>query len=479
MYGSFLIGKCMNMKHIENRQILITSILCFLCFGFISCKKDWFDIKSKKNITVLSTLRDFEMLLDDYYTMTIGSPAIGEVSGDGYYTTEDAWATLSSDIASFNVQKNAYTWTKQYLNTEVSDWNMSYKVIFNCNLVLEGLVKIERTMENREQYDRIRGNALFHRGRAYFELSQVFTPPYNAESDSEFGLPFKESTDVSEKLQRSTIYQTYDKIEADFKVAAELLPDKAFPVSRGSKAACWGFLARIEMIRENYVEALMYVDKTLEIYNSLLDFNTISSDVPNLGLFNDEVIFHTQMITLQLTFYPGFSFIDSALFNKYEDNDLRKSVYFIVEPTGIIFKGMYNFQISQFAGLATDEMYLMKAEACARTNKISESMIALNDLLLHRYKKNSDGTTTLVKRIAFNEKEALEIIIEERRKELLKRGIRWMDLRRFNREQRFAVTLNRAIGGKIYTLLPNSEKYAFPIPDDEISFSNIPQNPGW
>ena len=55
--------------------------------------------------------------------------------------------------------------------------------------------------------------------------------------------------------------------------------------------------------------------------------------------------------------------------------------------------------------------------------------------------------------------------------------MRWEDLRRLNKEPRFATTLQRVSKGTTYTLAPNDPKYTFPIPDIEITLSGIPQNP--
>jgi len=73
--------------------------------------------------------------------------------------------------------------------------------------------------------------------------------------------------------------------------------------------------------------------------------------------------------------------------------------------------------------------------------------------------------------------EALEIILQERRKELVFRGLRWFDLKRLNKDPRFAVTLKRVIEDKEYILPPNDNKYLFPIPSAVIEMTGIKQNP--
>jgi len=70
----------------------------------------------------------------------------------------------------------------------------------------------------------------------------------------------------------------------------------------------------------------------------------------------------------------------------------------------------------------------------------------------------------------------LQLIIEERKKELVFRGLRFTDLRRLNKEDA-GITLNRIVNGREYKLLPNSLRYTLPIPDDAIAGSQIVQNP--
>ena len=124
-----------------------------------------------------------------------------------------------------------------------------------------------------------------------------------------------------------------------------------------------------------------------------------------------------------------------------------------------------------FGGLATDEVYLIKAECLARKGQVSESISVLNQLLIKRWK-----TGTFIPLTAINAQDALSKILTERRKELVFRGIRWTDLKRLNRENA-NISLTRTLNGQTFTLLPNELRYVFPIPDDELSQSNIQQNP--
>ncbi|MOA51075.1 SusD family protein [compost metagenome] len=71
---------------------------------------------------------------------------------------------------------------------------------------------------------------------------------------------------------------------------------------------------------------------------------------------------------------------------------------------------------------------------------------------------------------------ALDVVLKERRKELLFRGLRWTDLRRLNLDPTTARTPKRELDGKIYTIEPNSPNYVYPFPDNVIQLAGLIQN---
>ncbi|WP_343609398.1 RagB/SusD family nutrient uptake outer membrane protein [Chryseobacterium oranimense] len=113
----------------------------------------------------------------------------------------------------------------------------------------------------------------------------------------------------------------------------------------------------------------------------------------------------------------------------------------------------------------------MAAECKIRLNRVEEGMNDLNNLLIKRWK-----TGTFVPITANSQAEALDIVLKERRKELLIRGLRWPDLKRYNRDGA-NITLTRTVKGQTYTLPPNDLRYAIAIPEDIITLSGMPQNP--
>ncbi len=116
-------------------------------------------------------------------------------------------------------------------------------------------------------------------------------------------------------------------------------------------------------------------------------------------------------------------------------------------------------------------MYLIRSEAHARAGRVTEAMDDLNALMITRW-NNSEPFPLFT---ATDQADALSKILTERRKELYGRGLRWMDIKRLNKEGA-NITLKRMINGQTYTLAPNADYYALPLPADIIKLTGIPQN---
>jgi hypothetical protein len=176
-------------------------------------------------------------------------------------------------------------------------------------------------------------------------------------------------------------------------------------------------------------------------------------------------------LSMVTSFLGGSLTIDTILLKSYAENDLRKQAYFGKRNDTDAFIGSYTGVPLWFTGLAVDELYLIKAESACRLHQLPISLEALNQLLISRY----DLTFETIE-IA-DQKLLLERILEERRKELFFRGLRWSDLKRLNREPEFAKVLKRKVNGEEYELPPNSNLYVLPIPYKSILQSGLEDNP--
>ncbi len=446
-------------------QLILVSLLLITS----SCKKQWLDEKPDKKLVVPQTLPDLQALLDNTsFVFNNFQPTLGEIGSDDYYISYPDWQALYT-----NTENNAYIWSKDIYNNEsVSDWMLPYQRIFYENYMLETIEKIPVNGDNLSNWNNVKGSSLYGRGFDLYSLADLFEMPFDSSTaDTDPGLQLRLHSDINERIGRSTVMQTYSQIITDLKASIFLLPDLPAYKTRPSKSAAYAMLARTYLSMGAYALSIKYADSCIALQPTLLDYNTldVNSQFP-FSIFNEEVIYHA-VINYYNILSNYVAIVDSTIFRSYDDNDLRKFLFIDTTDGYPRFKGGYEGYIG-FAGIATDEMYLVSAECNARLGNITTAMDRLNSLLITRWK---DGT--FIPFTATTIDEALRIILNERRKELIFRGLRWTDLRRLNKDPRFAITLTRYLNGDIYSLPPNDNRYVYPIPDKEIQISGIEQNP--
>ena len=450
-------------------KIFFLGVLIFSTWALVSCDKNEFlDKKPNTSLVVPGTLDDCQKLLSYYNVMNL-TIDYGETSTCEYYLLDyNSWQSLPIQY------RNMYIWQSDIYEGVIDQsipWNDSYRQILTSNVVFETLTKITQTSSNQSQWDIVKGAAHFFRGFAYFDLAQIFCLPYDeSTTDKDLGLPLRLSADVNEIKPRSNLKETYDLIINDLLLAADLLPNSIHYDyrNRPSKPAALALLSRLYLTMRDYDMALKYADESLQLYNELMDFN----DIIDFNRAMTEVLFQSQLGNghIVLSYRSPFTIIDPSLYNSYSDYDLRKTRFFRMVD-GYPRRNMsYNGTIYGFGGLATDELYLTKAECLARKNELEGALYIINQLLEKRY---ITGTFTPI--VSNNKEELLDMILLERRKELCFRGLHWQDIRRLNKEGA-NITLTRTLNGQTYSLLPNSSKYALPIPPGEILFSGISQN---
>src|SRR5690606_13863746 len=184
-----------------------------------------------------------------------------------------------------------------------------------------------------------------------------------------------------------------------------------------------------------YDAAERYADSCLTLYNKLVDYNTLDrSAAAPFSNTNDELIY-SAMTFGSYNFTAGSrgspARIAEELIDMYEVDDLRLALFFTEDPDGKRWKKRgYGGQAYPFTGLATDEIYLIKAECMARRNEVAQAIEILNTLRRHRF----DNTKPFVQVDAADGEEALQKVLDERRRELVWRCLRWQDIKRLNLE---------------------------------------------
>ncbi|MGN6421329.1 MAG: RagB/SusD family nutrient uptake outer membrane protein [Pseudobacter sp.] len=416
-------------------------------------------MKSDQSRSAISSLKDLQAILNNSYLWGICG-AMSNDAGDEYYISEGRYPNL------WGGQQEVYTWEDPGVTI---DWANNFQRIYPFNVVLQELDKVKGG--SQQERDQIKAQALCHRAFFFFDLAQVYCPPYHTTTVSLPGLPLRMVADVEATTPRSTVGETYERIITDLKEAADKLSVGRPTPDKIDKTTALGMLARAYLAMGDYPNAGIYADKYLAIKSTLVDYNTVDKVMrAPFGVSNPEIAHY--VLKESIACYPE-TYVDSTLYDSYEDGDLRKPIFFEENPDGTHrFKGSYAFEdFSHYAGVATDEMYLIRAECYARAGKAFEAMQDLNSLMEKRW-----DAATFTPFMATDATAALQLILQERRKELIFRGTRWSDLRRLNLEGA-NITLTRKINNRTYTLPPNDYRWVFLVPLEVMNMNSWPQNP--
>lgn len=429
---------------------------------------DFLDIKSDPTLLSPNSLENLQGLLDDAVSMNFATNSFAEASADDYFLTSDNFNSLDQD------SRNIYTWSN-YLYSFDNDWAKSYNVVYNSNVVLDHLQKIERSTENQSIWDNIKGSALFFRANSYLYTLWTYCKAYDEKTaTSDLGIVLRENSDPTIESYRSSLNEGYDVVINDLKKAIRLLPTNSEHVMRPSKKSAYGVLARVFLSMRKYEEAFTYADSVLMLHPEVLDYNNeqhvASEDDFPFQRFNQETIFYSEQLPYATTLY--YALIDTTLYASYDDDDIRKKAFFRQDAENYVnFKGSYANNTNLFSGLTSAEMYLVRAECAARLGKTGDAIRDLEYLLKRRYSSQNFSVNANL-----STNELVTLILSERRKELVMRGLRWIDIKRLNVEG-FEIVLKRKIDGETDELHPNDAMYALPIPNDIVLISGIQQNP--
>lgn len=434
---------------------------------WMGCKK-FLDEKPNGKLVVPNTVASMQSLLDNHNLLNQKEVNVPITSCDDFQLSTANWLSLNQYV------RNLHTWSREnaFEPGNGGIWATLYGRIYQANVVLDGIDEVNDRAQNLQEWQNVKGQALFLRARTYFDLLQIWAKPYDTQTAAtDLGVPLRLDANFNTPSVRATVANGYERMLLDLRAAARLLPIHPIHAIRPSKPAAYAFLARTHLVMQQVDSALYYTELALQLKSNLMDYNggegVVNATNNAFVRFNPEVIFDTYLP------YPSAlqkGDIDPALYTAYHSNDLRKTMYHRTATAVGVFRGSYSGYGFLFNGVATDELYLMKAECLARRGDAHAAINTLNALLFKRFK-----TGTYVPLVATNAQEALAMVLLERRKEMVFRGWRWMDVRRLNK-MGANITMRRNLDGREYILAPNSSAYALPIPEDIINMTGMPQN---
>lgn len=427
------------------------------------------DEKPRSSLAILETLDDFKAVIQNEVRMNSVYPFCFDYASDYFYLEEGDFNAIDE------TGRFAYIW--EGYPAHVNNWNQGYVVVYDANVVLDGVDEAVLGSWSEKDRKEVKGSAFFFKAYSLHYLVSIFASAYEpGKSEDKLGIPLRLTSDINEKIERATLEDTYRHIEELLLKATELLPLTTKELTLPSKEAAWAVLARHYLNMQDYEKAEAYADSCLLFNDVLLDYNLLDTSATNSQFpeLNKEVIFHANKGDFSGMLLTSRAKVDTSLLDLYAQNDLRKKLYFKNNEDGSSgFYGDYTGKLGTvtFSGIARDEIYLIAAESSIRIGNIEKGGTILNELLKNRMENYHPLHLS-------NSFDALELVLNERQKSLAFRsGLRWMDLKRLNLDESTKTTLYRKIGDDTYVLEPNSPRYVFKIPENVIAISGIEQNP--
>jgi len=441
----------------KNKLLLIAGLLTL---AFSSCKLDSNPTDAVTTASLTSTSDGLLNAVNGAYSLFKDHVAFNGTSDDNnmylrqYYQMSDfasddvvcAQVTTDPLFLSFSLDHSPSQTNARYF------WFISYKIINDCNTVIELGEKQSNPSVATQQ---LIGECYFLRAFCHFNLARLFAKPYTVDPTAAGIILRTSSTDNPQKA-RATVKEVYESITADATKAATLM-NQPRGVTYATKEAAWALLSRVALYQEDNDNAISWATKVISsgkfTESSASAFPTLFANAAT----NPETIFCIAFTALDD--YGKFGSIASQYYSNgnsgwgeeyasvplrtlyaQHPEDIRTSyIVPLKDSTGTIQKknGIDIYYISKFSGQSgsptlsspvmfrLSEMYLNRAEAEA---KLGQSGTALADVDVIR--QNRGLQSSLYNGAVPNNSSALNVVLQERRLELAFEGHRTFDVYR-------------------------------------------------
>ncbi len=414
-------------------------VLFSLIFITTSCEEDLslFPTDSIAAEEGFNNVSDFESAVKGIYSGFRRSGYYGATSGAAsiYFIPDVISDDVIINANGRRSRESFYDWRYDEDNSSETFWLSAYKVIQRANLILENIDKLEDGADKNN----IMGEALAARAIAHFDLAKLYADlPANPATGS-LGIPYVTSTDSGLTPERNSLSDTYASILADFNQALGLINDQN-GVGRLNKSAVGALLSRVYLYMGDYQNVITALANVSSSYGEVSrdNFLNVWKDATEEGVLWKIKVTEPDGVNLGVAWLQespdGIRSeynVDYAFFNLYQDNDIRKSVYFETSPfAGVDYNHIVKYR-GRFTGDANvvdakavrySEVLLNAAEAYAELGQDAQALDVLDDLRSNRYSNFvSLGETGQALKDA---------IALERRLELAFEGHRFFDLKR-------------------------------------------------
>lgn len=444
-------------------------------FGATYSCEDYLD-EVPKGQKIPETLADFEAMLRYEY----GNHRVNITQA--LNLLNDNWVS-SFNLSYYPLYNANYMWDENadrifFNNSDETTYYASYSAINSFNLIVENALNTtEATLAEQQE---VWAQAKVLRAMTYFNLINYYADTYNeATADTKLSVPLITSADVNAPYTQVSIQELYDFMLTDLEDALPYLPTEAVTPLHPSLGTAYAFYARLYLQMNNFEKALEFADKALAENDELYDWTTYYEE--NRAQIEDPDSYIQTASPLGFDYAENYSFRHGSIYYQsgessltieraaqFEDYDAKFLSRWKLRTVGAdtyyasTLRGFFNY-----GGITTVEMYLVKAECLARNGDIQSALDLVNDVrekrILPDYYTDAEAS---------NLTEAMDVIIQLKRNELILSIVPFGDLRRLNNEGTHTYTLTKMVEGETLTLSPTSHLWTMPFPQGAID------NPG-
>lgn len=473
-------------------QVLIATLILL---GITSCSSDFLDVTpsdANDAESSVNTADDAEVMM----TGIMRNMTSADYYGRNFIIYADA---KSGDLTTVSMGRgldNLYSFDHSPTTGAYGGfWQSIYNNILQVNNLIENIDKIEEEgieeAAEKESFEDIKGQALTARALMYFDLVRIYGKAYS-DDKSAYGVPnVTEPLESTEKPERASVETNYEQIITDLEEAETLL-SKDLNDGYLNYYANKALQARVFLNMEHHDEALVAAEEVIdsEVYSLYSNNEWVSSwtkqfgseSIFELAMEPDEGDLESSSLSIYLRRHSQesasaigqFVASDYYLSRLGEDaNDVRWGMmdydeigedhlgasYKYSGDTNLNGDGASTSTGVNIKVIRLSELYLIAAEAALKSDK---SLAA--DYLNAIRKRAPDLPEASAGNID------IDMILDERSKELFTEGHRFFDLIRLNK----TIEFNDDLGGVPISAREKSIDRSFyktilPIPQEEIN----------
>jgi hypothetical protein len=457
-------------------KIYMLSVIITMITG-TGCEK-YTDIVPKGQ-NLLNRASDLELLINvNFQTNSFNFIKQANLINDMYTQAYNVPAIISSNVMTIN--KILLTYDESADRASLTPGDAPYEGLYRIISTVANIViaNADKASGDQQLKDQLKAEAYILRAYLHYLLVNVYARAYDpVTAATDGGIPYVTTIDIETVNKKNTVQEVYDGILKDIEAAlvAASLPDQPKNYMRVGKGFAYAVKAKVLMSMRNYGEALNAVNEAMKLHTTLEDHRPLlaipksSRMLVRSGINATDNVFYASLAS----FFPNtFTSTYEILANYYEPGNIVKdSTNTFNYELGFLYVGLPNIPAySAFtyegnsAGITTSDLYLMKAECLIRTNKIDEGMALVNDIRIRRIAPYAPLS-------ASDEASAMAHFQKTSRIESLYKIWNFIDIKRWNKEGKYPVLIERTISGTKYTLQPDSKLYVFPFPQSATQFN--------